>query len=84
MTVESLLVWLVIGGLAGWIAGVLVRGAGHGILINIVVGIVGAFIGGALLGSLGVFAGSGLLGAFITALIGAIVLLAVLRLIRRV
>lgn len=78
------IIWFVLVGLiAGWLAGVLMKGGGFGVLGDIVVGIVGALIGGFLFGSLGVFPGGGLLGAIIVATIGAVVLILLLRLIKR-
>ncbi len=78
------IVWFVLVGLiAGWLAGVLVKGGGFGVLGDIVVGIIGAVVGGFLFSSLGVSSGGGLLGAIIVATIGAVVLIVVLRLIKR-
>ncbi|MBN3793859.1 GlsB/YeaQ/YmgE family stress response membrane protein [Burkholderia sp. Ac-20392] len=79
---HGLIVWLVIGAIAGWLAGVLVKGSGFGLLIDIVVGIVGAVIGGWLAGLLGI-GFSGMLGSIVIALIGAVILLLVIRLFRR-
>lgn len=77
------IVWFVLVGLvAGWLAGVLVKGGGFGVLGDIVVGVIGAVIGGFLFSSLGVASG-GLLGAIIVATIGAVILIFILRLIRR-
>lgn len=75
--------WIVVGAIAGWLAGVLVKGGGFGLLADIVVGIVGAFIGGWLFGLLGIHLGSGWIGSLVTAVIGAVVLLFVVRLIKR-
>ncbi|HEX8997902.1 MAG TPA: GlsB/YeaQ/YmgE family stress response membrane protein [Ktedonobacterales bacterium] len=76
----AILVWIIIGGLAGWLASKLVRGSGSGILMDIVVGIVGAFIGGLIVELLG---GTGFTGfnlwSFIVAFIGAVILLLVVR-----
>jgi uncharacterized membrane protein YeaQ/YmgE (transglycosylase-associated protein family) len=78
------IVWFVLVGLvAGWLAGVLMKGGGFGVLGDIVVGIIGALIGGFLFSALGVSAGGGLLGAIIVATIGAVVLILLLRLIKR-
>jgi uncharacterized membrane protein YeaQ/YmgE (transglycosylase-associated protein family) len=82
MGIESLIIMLVVGAIAGWLAGVIVKGYGFGLLGNIVVGIVGSFIGGFLLGSMGIFTG-GIIGSIIGATIGAVILLLLLRLIRR-
>ncbi|WP_211475104.1 GlsB/YeaQ/YmgE family stress response membrane protein [Collimonas humicola] len=79
----GLIVWLIVGAIAGWLAGVVVKGGGFGVLIDIVVGIVGAFIGGWLAGVLGIHIGSGIIGSIITATVGAIILLFILRLIKR-
>lgn len=70
--------WIIIGGIAGALAGVLVRGGGFGILGDIIVGIIGALVGGFLLG-LFVNASVGVIGSFFTALIGAIILIALFR-----
>ena len=83
MSAESLIVWLLVGGIAGWLAGLIMRVFGFGLVGNIVVGIVGAFLAGWLLPQLGVSIGSGIVGAIIHALIGAIVLLAIIGLIKR-
>ncbi|HMQ50885.1 MAG TPA: GlsB/YeaQ/YmgE family stress response membrane protein [Anaerolineae bacterium] len=83
MDVLSFLLWILIGALAGWIAGELMRGRGFGLLGNIIVGIVGALIGGLIFGALGVGPGFGLLGSLITAVIGAVVLLFIISLVRR-
>jgi len=78
------IVWFVLVGLiAGWLAGVLVKGGGFGVLGDIVVGIVGALVGGLVFSALGVSSGGGLLGAIIVATIGAVVLIFLLRLIKR-
>ena len=77
-------IWFIIVGLvAGWLAGVIMKGGGFGVIGDIVVGIVGALIGGWLFSSMGVSTGGGLLGAIIVALIGAIILIFLLRLIKR-
>lgn len=79
----DLIVWLVIGGVAGWLAGLIVKGYGFGLIGNIVVGIIGAVIAGWLLPRLGVLIGSGMIGAIINAVIGAVILLLIIGLIRR-
>jgi uncharacterized membrane protein YeaQ/YmgE (transglycosylase-associated protein family) len=83
MPLETLLIWLLIGAVAGWLAGVIVKGGGFGIFGDIVVGIVGAFAGGWLLPRLGVQLGVGIVSIIASATIGAVVLLLILRLIRR-
>jgi uncharacterized membrane protein YeaQ/YmgE (transglycosylase-associated protein family) len=83
MSLETLIIWLLIGAVAGWLAGLIVKGYGFGLLGNIVVGIVGSFIGGWLFGQLHLFTGGGYLGAIVGATIGAVILLLLIRLIRR-
>ena len=73
--------WLIIGLLAGAIAGMLVRGRGYGCLLDIVVGILGAFIGGAVVGLFLPETGYGFIGTLIVATLGAVLLLAFLRLL---
>ena len=82
MTVESIVIFLLIGAVAGWLAGVVVKGGGFGLLGDIVVGILGAFVAGLLLPRFG-FGLTGIVGAIIYAAIGAIILLLVIRLIKR-
>ena len=77
-------IWFIIVGLiAGWLAGVIMKGGGYGVVGDIIVGIVGALIGGWLFSTMGVSTGGGLLGAIIVALVGAIILIFLLRLIKR-
>ncbi len=78
----NLLIFLLIGALAGWLAGVVMKGRGFGVIVNIVVGVLGAFFGGWLLPRLGVSFG-GDIGLFITAFIGAVILLAIIGLIKK-
>ena len=82
MSGESLLVILFVGLIAGWLAGHIVRGTGFGVIGDLVVGIVGAFIGGWQLPRLGVHLGVGVIAAILDATIGAILLLLVVRLVR--
>ena len=83
MEPQSLIIWLVVGGVAGWLAGMVVKGGGYGLIGDIVVGIVGALIAGWLLPQLGIVIGGGFIGAIINAFIGAVILLVILRLIKR-
>jgi uncharacterized membrane protein YeaQ/YmgE (transglycosylase-associated protein family) len=83
MPIESLIVWLIVGAIAGWLAGVIVKGYGFGLIGNIVVGIVGAFIAGWLLPRLGVGLPAGVVGAIIYAAVGAVILLVIIGLVRR-
>jgi uncharacterized membrane protein YeaQ/YmgE (transglycosylase-associated protein family) len=79
---EGILTWLIVGGIAGWLAGLIVKGGGQGIVINIVVGIVGAVIGGWLFGQLGIAVGTGLFNAIVTAVVGAVILLLLVGFVR--
>lgn len=83
MTIEALLIILIIGAIAGWLAGLIVKGYGFGLLGNIVVGIVGAFVAGFLFPQIGINIGSGIAGSVIHATIGAVILLLLIRLVKR-
>ena len=83
MAAHGIIVWIIIGAVAGWLAGSLVKGGGYGLVGDIVVGIIGAFLGGWLAGVLGIHIGGGLLASIVTATLGAIVLIVVLRAIKR-
>ncbi len=78
----SLIYFLVIGLIAGWLAGKIMKGSGYGILGDIIIGCVGALIGGYVFGLLGI-GGGGLIGSLIVATIGAIILVWLVRLIKR-
>ncbi|MBN3818663.1 GlsB/YeaQ/YmgE family stress response membrane protein [Paraburkholderia sp. Se-20369] len=80
---HGIIAWLVIGAIAGWLAGLLVKGGGFGLIVDIVVGIAGALIGGWLSGVLHISLGGGWIGSLITAVIGAVVLLFIIRLVKR-
>ena len=82
MSSESLIVIILVGVIAGWLAGQIVQGTGFGLINDLVIGVIGAFIGGWLLPRLGVHLGYGTLAAIANATIGAILLLLVLRLVR--
>ena len=83
MALEALIIWLVIGAIAGFLAGLIVKGYGFGLVGNIVVGIVGAFLAGWLLPRLGLFTGGGMVGTIISATIGSVILLFLIGLFRR-
>jgi uncharacterized membrane protein YeaQ/YmgE (transglycosylase-associated protein family) len=74
---------LVVGAIAGWLAGQIVRGFGFGLIWNMVIGIVGAFIGVWLLTQLNVMPFAGFLGSIVNATIGAVILLVIIGLFRR-
>ncbi|HEY6546144.1 MAG TPA: GlsB/YeaQ/YmgE family stress response membrane protein [Dokdonella sp.] len=83
MTIESIIIFLIVGAVAGWLAGQIVKGHGFGLVGNIVVGIVGAFLAGFLLPMLGFAIGGGIVAAIINALIGAVILLVLIGLFKR-
>jgi uncharacterized membrane protein YeaQ/YmgE (transglycosylase-associated protein family) len=83
MTIEALIVWLVIGAIAGFLAGLIITGYGFGTVGNIIVGILGALVGGALLPRLGLFTGGDIVGQIISATLGAVLLLFLIGLVRR-
>jgi len=83
MDAQSIIIWLIVGAIAGWLAGMVVRGGGFGLLGDIIVGIIGAVIAGWLLPRIGIIIGGGFVAAVINAFIGAVILLIILRLLRR-
>jgi uncharacterized membrane protein YeaQ/YmgE (transglycosylase-associated protein family) len=83
MTIEALIIWLVIGAVAGWLAGLIMEGYGFGLIGNIVVGIVGALIAGWLLPKLGFVLIGGIGAAIVNAVIGAVILLAVIGFVKK-
>jgi len=80
---QGLIAWLLIGVVAGWLAGVLVKGSGFGLIVDTVVGMVGAVIGGWLSSLLNISIGGGLIGSVVIAVIGAVVLLLGIRVVKR-
>ncbi|MDB5594188.1 MAG: Transglycosylase-associated protein [Hyphomicrobiales bacterium] len=82
MSGESILVILLVGIVAGWLAGQIVRGTGFGLIGDLLIGILGALIGAWLLPQLGIQLGSGILRAILNSTIGAVLLLLVIRLVR--
>lgn len=83
MSAETLIIWIIVGAVAGWLAGLVVRGFGFGLIGNIIVGIIGAFLGGWLFGVAGISIGAGIINTIFTAFIGAVVLLLIVRVIKR-
>jgi uncharacterized membrane protein YeaQ/YmgE (transglycosylase-associated protein family) len=84
MTIEAIVIWLVIGAIAGWLAGQIVKGAGFGLVGNIVVGLVGAVLAGWLLPLIGVAIGGRWIAEIINAVIGAVILLVIVGYLKRV
>jgi uncharacterized membrane protein YeaQ/YmgE (transglycosylase-associated protein family) len=83
MTAETLLIWIVVGAVAGWLAGLVVRGFGFGLLGNIIVGILGAILGGWLFGAVGLAIFPGIINTILTAFLGAVILLLIIRVLKR-
>jgi uncharacterized membrane protein YeaQ/YmgE (transglycosylase-associated protein family) len=80
----GLLAWIVVGLIAGWLAGLLMKGGGYGIVADIFLGMLGGMVGGWLFGMLGFWPGGGFVASILTAFVGAVVLIAVTRVLRRV
>lgn len=83
MGTHSILAWILIGAVAGWLAGKLLQGTGYGLFGDIAIGIIGAFFGGWLALRLGLNIGGGLISSIITATVGAVILLFLFRLVKR-
>ena len=79
----GLLSWIIVGLIAGWLAGQVMKGGGYGAVADIVLGMLGGIIGGWLFGVLGIWPGGGFIGAIIVAFVGAVVLIAVTRALKR-
>ena len=80
--ITSLIWWVLVGLIAGWAAGKIMKGGGYGVVVDIVLGIVGAVVGGWLMGLLGIHAG-GFIGTIIIAIIGAVFLIWLTRLLKK-
>lgn len=83
MESEGIIATILIGAIAGWLAGLIMKGRGMGFIVNAMVGIVGAFVGSYLFGLIGFSVGSGLVGAIITSTAGAVVLLFIFGILRK-
>jgi len=83
MDVQSLIIWLIVGAIAGWLASMVVKGSGMGLVGDVVVGIVGGLIAGWLLPQIGIAIGGGVIAAIANSFIGAVILLVIIRLVKR-
>lgn len=83
MTAETILIWIVVGAVAGWLTGLLVRGFGFGLFGNIIIGILGAILGGWLFGAIGFAFFPGIVNTILTATLGAVILLLIVRVLKR-
>jgi len=77
-----LLYWIVVGLIAGWLAGQVMRGGGYGIVADIILGMLGGIVGGWVFGLLGIWPGAGLIASVLVAFVGAVILVAFTRLLR--
>ena len=77
------LVWIIVGLIAGWLAGQVMKGGGYGVLVDIILGLLGGIVGGWLFGVLGIWSGGGIIGSIIVSFIGAVVLVAITRMLKR-
>ena len=75
--------WIVVGLIAGWLAGQVMKGGGYGVLVDIILGVLGGILGGWIFGMLGIWRGGGIIGSLIVAFIGAVILVAITRLVKR-
>jgi uncharacterized membrane protein YeaQ/YmgE (transglycosylase-associated protein family) len=82
--IMGIVAWIIVGLIAGWAAGKVMKGGGYGILMDIILGILGGLFGGWLFGALGIWQGGGMVGSIIVAFIGAVILVGITRLIKRV
>ena len=77
------LVWWLIVGIAGMLAGLVMKGGGYGVVVDIILGILGAFVGGWVFGLLGIGAGGGMVGSIVVAFVGACILIGISRALKR-
>lgn len=75
--------WIVVGLIAGWLAGQVMKGGGYGVLVDIILGILGGILGGWIFGLLGIWQGGGVIGSLIVAFIGAVILVGITRLVKK-
>jgi uncharacterized membrane protein YeaQ/YmgE (transglycosylase-associated protein family) len=78
-----MIAWLLVGLIAGWLAGQVMKGGGYGVLVDLILGLLGGVVGGWLFGALGIWPGGGMIGAIIVAFVGAVILVGISRLIKR-
>jgi uncharacterized membrane protein YeaQ/YmgE (transglycosylase-associated protein family) len=76
------IIWIVVGLIAGWLAGQVMKGGGYGVLVDIILGILGGVLGGWVFGLLGIWPGGGIVGAIIVSFVGAVILVAITRLLK--
>jgi uncharacterized membrane protein YeaQ/YmgE (transglycosylase-associated protein family) len=74
---------IIVGLIAGWLAGQVMKGGGYGVIMDIVLGLLGGILGGWVFGSLGIGAGAGMIGSIIVSFVGAVILVAITRMLKR-
>ena len=74
---------IVVGLIAGWLAGQVMKGGGYGVVADIILGLVGGVVGNWIFGSMGIWPGGGMLGSIVVAFVGAVILVAISRVLRR-
>jgi uncharacterized membrane protein YeaQ/YmgE (transglycosylase-associated protein family) len=79
----SVIYWIVVGLIAGWLAGQVMKGGGYGVLIDIILGILGGIVGGWVFGMLGIWPGGGIIGSILVAFVGAVILVWISRLVKK-
>jgi uncharacterized membrane protein YeaQ/YmgE (transglycosylase-associated protein family) len=77
------LTWIIVGLIAGWLAGQVMKGGGYGVLVDIILGILGGILGGWIFGMLHLWPGGGIIGSIIVAFVGAVILVWITRLIKK-
>ncbi len=80
---DGLIWWLIVGGIAGLLAGLVMKGGGYGVVVDIILGILGALVGGWVFGRLGIGTGGGMVGSIVVAFIGACILIGITRALKR-
>jgi uncharacterized membrane protein YeaQ/YmgE (transglycosylase-associated protein family) len=75
--------WILVGLIAGWLAGKVMKGGGYGVLVDILLGIVGGIVGGWVFGALGIWPGGGIIGSILVAFVGAVILVWITRLAKK-
>jgi uncharacterized membrane protein YeaQ/YmgE (transglycosylase-associated protein family) len=78
-----MLYWIIVGLIAGWLTGQVMRGGGYGVIVDIILGMLGGIVGGWVFGALGIWPGGGLIGSIIVAFVGAVILVAITRALKR-
>jgi uncharacterized membrane protein YeaQ/YmgE (transglycosylase-associated protein family) len=80
---STMIYWIVVGLIAGWLAGQVMKGGGYGVLVDIILGILGGILGGWVFGKLGIWPGGGIIGSIIVAFVGAVILVWITRLLKK-